>query len=78
MAQLLTPAQLIDNLLANAPLRQRTQVLGLAKTANQRMLQQLQDEQLMSEENGWADDWKNRHARTTETLAEIERALATC
>jgi uncharacterized membrane protein YccC len=78
MPQLMTPAQLINNLLANADARQRAQVLGLAKTANQRMLKQLQDEQLMSEENGWADDWTNRFNRTSETLAEIERALATC
>ena len=78
MAQVLTPAQLIENLILNTPLRRRSQVLNDAKTANQQMLRQLDDERLLSEEDGWADHWRTRYTRTTDTLAVIEQALATC
>ena len=78
MAQLLTPAQLIDHLVATAPVSQRAQVLGLAQAANQQMLRQLEAERLKSEEIGWADHWRTRYTRTTDTLAAIKQALATC
>jgi len=78
MVVLLTPTQLIDHLLVAAPVHQWAQVLGLAQQANQRLLQQLNDERLQSEEQGWADHWHSRHERTTQTLAAIQQALATC
>jgi hypothetical protein len=78
MAQLLSPTELINNLLASAPLLQRQSVLTRAKQANEQMLKQLADERLQVEESGWLDHWQTRHTRTTETLAAIEQALATC
>jgi len=78
MVVVLSPTQLIAHLLANAPAKLRRDVLLEAKAANQRILQHLNDEQLLSEEQGWADYWRSRHTRTTDTLAAIEQALATC
>jgi hypothetical protein len=78
MLTLFSPAQLIKNLLDNSPMQFRAAVLERARDANQRQLKQLEDERLQASEKGWEDYWKERHTRTTETLAEIERALATC
>ena len=78
MYSLLTPAQLIQNLLGNSPADHRATVLRLALWANERQLARLDDEHLQATEKGWEDYWQERHTRTTETLAEIKQALATC
>lgn len=78
MLTLLSPAQLIANLLQHASLSQRVAVLCRAKEANEKMLAKLTDFRLACIEQGWDDYWQAKHERTTETLAEIERALATC
>ena len=75
---LLTPAQLIQNLLQNATPQLRAQVLERAKTANEQRLYQLEEEHMAASERGWEDHWKERYTRTENTLAEIKRALATC
>ena len=75
---LLTPAQLIQNLLENSTPQLRTQVLERAKTANELHLFRLEEEHMAASERGWEDHWKERYTRTTDTLAEIKRALATC
>lgn len=75
---LLSPAQLIETLLRSAPPAYRSQVLHRARYANRTLLDQLQVEKLHQTESGWADHWQQRFERTTQTLAEIERALATC
>lgn len=78
MYALLTPAQLIDNLLKNASYSLRVDVLCRAKEANEKRLKMLTEFRLACMEQGWDDYWVQKHERTTETLAEIERALATC
>jgi hypothetical protein len=74
----LSPAQLIDNLLKNASYSLRVQLLCRAKEANERQLKLLAEMRLAAVEQGWEDYLKERHIRTSETLAAIERALATC
>jgi hypothetical protein len=78
MVQSLAPAQLIASILQRAERSQHAELLQRAQVANQRMLQALEDERLHQEETGWLDHWNSRYQRTTETLAEIQRALATC
>ena len=78
MYQLLSPAQLIQLLLSGASYSLRHRVLVRALEANQRILQQLADYRLASIERGQEAAWQEKQARTQETLAEIERALATC
>lgn len=78
MAQLLSPQQLIDHVLDSVPTSERWAVLTRAKQTNEQLLQQLADERLAAEEHGWADHWQTRHTRTTDTLAIITQALATC
>lgn len=78
MCQLLTPTQLIEKLLKNASYSLRVDVLCRAKQANEKRLKLLADMRLACIEQGWEDYWKEKHERTSETLAEIERALATC
>lgn len=72
------PAQLINALLANASYSLRLRVLCQAKEANEKQLKLLADMRLATVEQGWEDYWKERHIRTTQTLAAIEQALATC
>lgn len=74
----LSPAQLINNLLGNASYSLRVRVLCQAKEANEKQLRLLADMRLAAVEQGWEDYLKERHVRTVETLAAIERALATC
>jgi hypothetical protein len=78
MCLLLTPAQLIDKLLKNATLSQRIDVLCRAKVANEKRIKMLTEFRLACIEEGWDDWWQDKHERACETLAEIERALATC
>jgi hypothetical protein len=78
MNLLLSPAQLIDNLLKNASYSLRVQVLCRAKAAREKELKLLADMRLATIEAGWEDYWKEQHIRTSEALAAIERALATC
>jgi hypothetical protein len=78
MNLLLSPAQLIDTLLKNASYSQRMQLLCRAKAAREKELKLLADMRLATVEQGWDDYWKEQHIRTSETLAAIERALATC
>ncbi|WP_151087356.1 hypothetical protein [Hymenobacter baengnokdamensis] len=78
MATLLSPPQLIEALLRDCPAHSRRATLEMAQEANQRILKQLDEQRLPAIEQGWDDNWHERHTRTTETLAHIEQALATC
>jgi hypothetical protein len=78
MPALLTPAQLIDAVLKGAPAHQRGAVLRLALLHNQERLKRLETTRLAYVEQGRDDEWQAQQTRTTETLAEIERVLATC
>lgn len=78
MCQHIPPAQLIDRLLKEASLSQRIALLVRAKQANEKQLQQLTAFRLACIEHGWDDYWVLLHERTTENLAAIEQALATC
>ncbi len=78
MCQFTPPAQLINNLLKHASLSQRMALLLRAREANAKQLEQLTAFRLACIEHGWDDYWVLNHERTTETLAAIEQALATC
>lgn len=78
MLPLLSPAQLLDKVLQQAPASQRARLLVLARKANQQRLQQLEDTRLGFVEQSREDEWQQQHQRATDTLAAIEQVLATC
>jgi hypothetical protein len=74
----LTTVQLIQHVLRHASPSQRLALLMRAKEALTKHLRLLADFRLACSEQGWEDYWRERHVRTTENLAAIEQALATC
>lgn len=78
MPYFFSPAQLIENLLKNAEPEHRDWLLRRAHQANKQRLVRQTTERLALEEAGWGDYWQFCHRHTTETLAAIEQALATC
>ncbi len=74
----LPTAQLIQHVLRHASPSQRIALLLRAQEALAKQLRLLADFRLACVEQGWEDSWRERHERTTENLAAIEQALATC
>lgn len=78
MSPTLSTAQLIVHVLRHASPSQRLALLVRAKEATEKQLTMLRAFRLACIEQGWEDYWRERHERTTDTLAAIEQALATC
>ena len=78
MLSQLSPAQLLDKVLQDAPASQRQALLVRARQASQQRLALLEATRLGYVEQNREDEWQQQHSRITDTLAAIERVLATC